>query len=277
MQLSTMSAMSLETQAEPNAIVMPLSPASQEFCACASGAAKVRMQTANPARIPIRRRANFISNLRRGGGGGGAAAAALHTTKCIKSASGGNDALAGDAGGELAEGVHCGRYFGLKQTKADYALSRGVFANMRELSAFAPSFFREDWRDDESPPCRMPDLILPQPCGKVLGGALNAFLVVADKDDIAIHAVVVAGITADFHLRVSRLRFAQNCGKRPFRRLHPNGRGAARFSERDLRRLRQPRPGARSAFPPTPPNFPRGRGQRAALPARMRRRQAGEY
>ena len=84
----------------------------------------------------------------------------------------------------------------------------------------------------------MPDLILPQPCGKVPGGALNAFLVVAGKDDIAIHAVVVAGTTADFHLRAPRLRFAQNCGKRPFRRLHPNGRGAARFSERDLRRRR---------------------------------------
>ena len=141
--------------------------------------------------------------------------------------------MAGDAGGELAEGVHCGRYFEWKQTKADYALSRGVFANMRELSAFAPSFFRGDWRDDESPPCRMPDLILPQPCGKVPGGAINAFFVVAGKDDIAIHAVVVAGTTADFHLRA-------------------------------------PRPGARSAFPPTPPNFPRGRGQRAAF-ARTRR------
>ena len=67
----------------------------------------------------------------------------MHTTNRIKNASGGNGALAGDAGGELAEGVHCGSDFELKQTKADYALSRGVFANMRELSAFAPSFLAE--------------------------------------------------------------------------------------------------------------------------------------
>ena len=105
---------------------------------------------------------------------------------------------------------------------------KGGFCKYAGFVRFRPVFFRGDWRDDESPPCRMPDLILPQPCGKVLGGALNAFLVVAGKDDIAIHAVVVAGITADFHLRVPRLRFAQNCGKRAFRRLHPNGRGAAR-------------------------------------------------
>ena len=96
------------------------------------------MQTANPARIPIRRRAHFISNLR---GGGGGSAATLHSTNRIKSASDGNGALAGDAGGELAEGVHCGRYFELKQTKADYALSRGVFANMRDFVRFRPVFF----------------------------------------------------------------------------------------------------------------------------------------
>ena len=41
-------------------------------------------------------------------GGGGGVAATLHSTNCVKSASDGNGALAGDAGGELAEGVHCG-------------------------------------------------------------------------------------------------------------------------------------------------------------------------
>ena len=46
------------------------------------------------------------------GGGGEGGAATLHSTNCIKSASGGNGALAGDAGGELAEGVHCSAILG---------------------------------------------------------------------------------------------------------------------------------------------------------------------
>ena len=44
----------------------------------------------------------------------------MHTTNRVKSASGGNGALADDAGGELAEGVHCGgdsvQFFGVKWT-----------------------------------------------------------------------------------------------------------------------------------------------------------------
>ena len=66
-QASAMSASALETQPVLDATTL-LSPALQEVCACASGAAKVRMQTANPARIPIRRRAHFISIIRGGGG-----------------------------------------------------------------------------------------------------------------------------------------------------------------------------------------------------------------
>ena len=67
----------------------------------------------SPAKIPfsLRQRANLISKFLGGGGG----AATLHTTNRVKNASDGTRALAGDAGGDFAEGVHCGGDFGQKE------------------------------------------------------------------------------------------------------------------------------------------------------------------
>ena len=90
------------------------------------------MQTANPARIPIRRRANFISNFR------GGSNVAYHKPRQKRKRQ--KRALAGDAGGELAEGVHCGSDFELKQTKANYSAVKGFFANFPAGSAALSGF-----------------------------------------------------------------------------------------------------------------------------------------
>ena len=110
-----------------------------ESCACASGAARiparVRMQTANPARIPfpIRRRANVISNFREGGGGSNVA---YHKPRQKRKRR--KRALAGDAGGELAEGVHCGGNLSGKECARIILSSRCFSARERyNLAIFA--------------------------------------------------------------------------------------------------------------------------------------------
>ena len=109
-------------------------------CACASGAARTATARvaakANPARIPfpIRRRANVISNFREGGGGG--SNVAYHKPRQKRKRR--KRALAGDAGGELAEGVHCGGNLSRKECARIILSSRCFSARERyNLAIFA--------------------------------------------------------------------------------------------------------------------------------------------
>ena len=132
---------------------MALSPASQEVCACASGAARVRMQTANPARIPIRRRANFISNLR--GGGGGSSSVAYHKPRQKRKRR--KPRIGGRCGRRVGGGCSLrGRFW--VETKQIISPSRGFLQIKRVVPSSSccaggvPARWRGDSRDGKQPP-----------------------------------------------------------------------------------------------------------------------------